>query len=336
MICYIKIGDYMDSFLKELEKYYSLFDVTNNEIIELFHFPADVYDTFKELLSQSNRAYYKNCTEAGKDYNKLGKISLGKDEDGKCYLKVVGNDNHTILIIRSDDSRYEAYRGLVGHKVVESAFKEELDLVQMRKLEKYQSRIPHRFIKEEIPPLDVCKEMNIPLLINYYQYINEYNRNTVSFKEPKNTNGPAMKHSQTMPRKHPIIPWEDRQKELLKRNPVRVIRYEGEDTGSVFEAYLYERDGNTLAVVEPASGIEYQFNLNLGQVPKDDLALIKEMIQTALEAPEDIVMLDDAIIRKNHTTIDAFSQGLDVFLDNAKDITKFYYDVRKANNVYKR
>ncbi len=324
----------MDSFLKEIEKYYSMFGVTSNEIVGLFRFPQDIIDTWRYLLAESNTHYFRKCGDLGRSIYEISQVTVGKDPSEKCYLKVVGNDNHTILIIRQDDSAYEDYRNMVGTKITEEEFAQRLDRFQRDKLEK--AKISSRFLKTEVPPIDLCEEMNIPLLLQYYQYINNYLKAPIKYEEPENTVGPAQYPSIPRDRKNPVIDWELRERELLKRNPKRIIAFEGEKTGSIFEAYIYERDGLTLAVVEPKSGTEYQYNLNLGTVDKNDLTLIEEMIKSALEAKEEIAMLDDAIMRKNHTTLDAFKENLDIFLNSAKTQTKFYYDVRKSDRVYGR
>ena len=270
----------------------------------------------------------------GRSIHKLGRIILGKDQNGKCYLTVIGNDDHTVLIIRNNNSNYEDYKNLMGTKITEEEFKKELDLIQTQRLTK--SKISSRFIREEALPLDICKEMNIPLLINYYQYLNDYLNPTIAYDEPENTVGPAQKSNPTASRKHTIIALDDRKKELLKRNPKKLIRFEGTRTGIKFDAYIYEKDGFVLAVVEPESGLSYQYNLNLGEIAISDNALIEEMIKAALEAPEEIVMQDDAMMRKNHTTMATFVENLDIFLENAKATNKFYYDVKSAKSVYRR
>ena len=314
---------------------YSLFNLTDGYIIlEFFNFPEDIVKAMRYLLGSANDKYFLNCKEQGKSSDKLGGVIIKKDPDGKCYLKVIGNDNHTILIIRQNDSRYEAYKSIIGKKITEEEFRECLNATQLLRLK--NAHIPSRFLKEVLPLPDLIEERNIPLLISYYQYLNDYQKTTIVFDEPENTVSPAQKTNPTSPRKNPVIPWEQRQQELLKREPKRVIRFEGSRTSTVFEAYIYERDGETLAIVEPESGIAYQYNLNLGFVDKYNQELIEEMIKAALEASEEVVMLDDAIMRKNHTTLEAFKENLDVFLDNAKTCTKFYYDVRNAKNVYGR
>ena len=122
----------------------------------------------------------------------------------------------------------------------------------------------------------------------------------------------------------------------MKRKPKKILFCSGTKTNTILEAFLYEKDGYVLAVIEPKSGTGYQYDLNLGNVDINDMDLIKEMIRAALGASEEIVMMDPAIIRKSHTTIEAFSEDLDIFLGNAKSTKLFYYKVEKAKNVYGR
>lgn len=58
------------------------------------------------------------------------------------------------------------------------------------------------------------------------------------------------------------------------------------------------------------------------------------MLKAVLEAKEEIILLDDAIMRKNHTTLETFKENLEVFLNNAKTSKKFFYDTKKAKEVY--
>ena len=327
----------MNSFLAELEKYYYLFDSTSGQIIDLFHFSKDINNTWRYLLVKANKKYFKNCTELRRNTQKFAEISIKKDLSGKCYLEVVGNDNHTILIIRQNDSKYEDYRQTTGTKITEADFVKELDFIQRKRLE--EAKIPSRFLREQALPIDICQEMNIPLLIDYYKYIDEYNNPLIMYDEPTSVDNSIRSPrsgNPTTPRKNPIIPYELRRAELLKRNPKRILKFGGNNTGTKVDAYLYERNDQTLVVVEPISGMEYQYNLNLGFIDKEDSDYIKETILTAIELPEEIVMLDDAIIRKNHTTIESFSDSLDIFLESAKKTTKFYYDTQKAKAVYQK
>lgn len=326
----------MNSFLNQLEMNYDLFNATRGEIIELFHFPDDIYNTFIYLFIRSNGFYIKNCKEKNRDINTIGRISVEKDKNNKCFLKVMGNDNHTVLIVRQNDSNFEDYRNIIGYKMTEEDFKDTLDRLQRKRLE--EAKIPNRFLKDDIPPLDICEEMNISGLIDYYHYLNNYLSTSdaiVTFNEPENTVGPVTRvGSGTTPRKNGVIDYDERRKELVDRKPKLIISCSGNKTGSAFDAFIYENNGLLLAVIEPVSGLGYQYNLNLGDIDINNMELIKEMIKTALEAQEDVIMMDPAIMRKNHTTLDAFSQNLDIFLQNAKSTKPFYYDVKKSNAVY--
>lgn len=328
----------MNSFLVELEKNYDLFNVTKGEIIKLFHIPSDIDKLFIYLFKEKNDYYFKRCTEMKRDPNKLGKISIEKDASGKCYLKIVGNDDHTILIIRQNDSRFEDYRNTIGSKITEEEFIDTLNRLQIKRVE--EANIPSRFLKEVVPPINICEEMNISELIDYYHYVNNYltlSDSLITFDEPENSVGSRRRIGNgTTPRKNEVIDYKLRRDELMKRNPIKIISCSGNKNGSSLDAFIYDNDGLLLAVIEPVSGLGYQYNLNLGDIDKNNIGLIEEMIKAALEASEDIVMMDSAIMRKNHTTIEAFSENLDIFLKNAKIYKAFYYDVKKSNNVYGR
>lgn len=328
----------MNSFLVELEKNYDLFNVTKGEIIKLFHIPSDIDKLFIYLFKEKNDYYFKRCTEMKRDPNKLGKISIEKDASGKCYLKIVGNDDHTILIIRQNDSRFEDYRNTIGSKITEEEFIDTLNRLQIKRVE--EANIPSRFLKEVVPPINICEEMNISELIDYYHYVNNYltlSDSLITFDEPENSVGSRRRIGNgTTPRKNEVIDYKLRRDELMKRNPIKIISCSGNKNGSSLDAFIYDNDGLLLAVIEPVSGLGYQYNLNLGDIDKNNIGLIEEMIKAALEASEDIVMMDSAIMRKNHTTIEAFSENLDIFLKNAKIYKPFYYDVKKSNNVYGR
>ena len=60
------------------------------------------------------------------------------------------------------------------------------------------------------------------------------------------------------------------------------------------------------------------------------------MIKAALEAKENLVMEDDAMIRKNHTTIASFKNNLEVFLLNSENDKRFASQVQNANQVYQK
>lgn len=328
-----------NSFLDVLEKNKELFLKFNGEIIKLFKFPSDINTMFRYFLINSNNNYENNCEQKGTNIYDRERLVLNTDKEGKAYLSVYGNDDQTVLIIRKDDSNLENYRNIIGKKITESDFAETLDLYQKVKLER--AGISKRFIKEEIPPIDICDEMNIHKLIKYYKYLNyEYMNEEViteSFDEPENEGSKReRKYGGTVERKNQVIDYSTRKEALEKHNPKYVIKYIGNKKDSEYDAYIYEKGDYTLAIVEPVDGLSYQYNLNLGTVDKDDKELIKSIIKAALEAKEEIVMLDDAIIRKNHTTMESFNDNLEIFLNNAKTTKKFYYDVEKSKDVYRK
>lgn len=327
----------MSSFLKEIEKDYELFNISQGEIIELFKFNPDVYDTFTRLTNSANRVYPQQCELQGKKPNEFEMISIKKDRSGKCYLEIIGADNHTRVIIHQDDAKEEDYFGIIGTKMSEEHLAVEMDDFQTQKLK--HANISSRFLKEEPSPINLYEEMDGKKLIEYYRYLNDYlNVNTTieEYNEPENITGPVARiFESTTPRVHPVVDYIIRKEALMKQNPKEVIKFKGNKTGREYDTYIYERDGFTLAIAEPISGVEYQYNLNLGHVDRSDSTLIREMVRSALEAEEKVVMLDDAIIRKNHTTMNVFNENLDVFLNNAHSSKLFKNKVENAKAVYK-
>lgn len=327
----------MSGFLKEMESNLDVFNISQGEIIELFKFNSDVYDTFIRMLNSANRVYGQQCELHKKRLDDFEKITLKKDKSGKCYMEIIGADNHTRLIIRQNDATEEDYYGITGTKVTEAVLANEMDYVQKQKLK--NANISSRFLKEEPSPINLYEEMDGKKLIEYYRYLNDYlNVNTTieEYNEPENITGPVARiFEPTTPRVHPVVDYIVRKEALMKQNPKEVIKFKGNKTGREYDTYIYERDGFTLAIAEPISGVEYQYNLNLGQVDRSDSTLIREMVRSALEAEEKVVMLDDAIIRKNHTTMNVFNENLDVFLNNAHSSKPFKNKVENAKAVYK-
>ena len=326
----------MNSFLELLEKNYELFNSTNGGIIQFFQFSDDVYLVFNRIFSQINQHYLENCTTSGKNAYAPNRVFVKKDNSGKVYLEVYGNDNKTVLVIVNDLSSPLNYQHIVGKKITESRFLSILDSYQRSKLEKYG--ISKRLIKEEIPPINGLVEMDIEKLIDYYKYLNEVYFKIPSsvevFDEPDNQQTPAQKIGGHAPdRKNEIIDYKTRRDELLKHHPFQEIQFVGSKTDAKLDAYLYEKDGFILAIIEPVSGLGYQYALNLGNIDKNNTDLIKEMLKAVLEAKEEIILLDDAIMR-NHTTLETFKENLEVFLNNAKTSKKFFYDTKKAKEVY--
>ena len=137
----------MYSFLVELDNNYELFEATNGEIIKLYHFPDEIKECFTHLLMKANKFYYDTCKRNGLEINDFEIIKLEKDKSGKCFLKVVGIENHTVLIIRRNDSNIDDYKNIMGYKMTEEEFKTILDFRQQEKLKWAAERVPKRFFK---------------------------------------------------------------------------------------------------------------------------------------------------------------------------------------------
>lgn len=281
-----------------------------------------------------NKVYVKNIKETKKI-----RVFIKKDKSGKCYLKVEGRDYNTILIVRSDDSKTSDYFGIEGYKVKESELARILDIIQKEKLEK--SGVAKRFIKEELPEIDLYEEMDIETFLNKCKEIekrqNEPNT-TLYFEEPENIGERKIKRAlpqkESKERIHSVVPYELRKEELIKHKPKMIIKMKGTKTEKEFDAYVYTKNGYILAIVEPTSGLGYQYNLNLGFASDYNKDKIIEMIKAALEAKEDIVMEDDAIIRKNHTTIESFKENIEIFLNNKGNDKSFINKSELASTVY--
>ncbi len=329
----------MDSFLKIIEDNYYLFKYSDGEISDFYHFPIDVIETFYEIFCDCNESYLTRCKANNKPAKGYSKMQILKDQSGKCYLKVVGNDNHTTLIIRQDDAKYEDYK-IVGKKITESGFKDLLNMVELRRF--YDANLSPRFIKEKIPKISLVEEMNTEAFIEYHKYLNdEYleslKASTDIFEEPDNPSSSYYRQGgTTAERKNDVIDYDLREQALLEKDPKMIYKIVGAQTGVELMTYVYEKDGYCLAIVEPVSGLGYQFDLNLGPIKYLDEDQIKSMVKAALQASEEVVLMDDAIIRKSHTTIETFRDNLDIFLNNVKSIRPFYGNVQKAKNVYKR
>ena len=144
------------------------------------------------------------------------------------------------------------------------------------------------------------------------------------------------KNSGEIERKHEIIPLETRQKILFSYDPEYKITCKAKNSNKTLDAYIFKKDGDSLCVIEPVSGLGYQYLLNMGPyIDSNDQKKIEEILTTILQTSEDIILMDDAIIRKNHTTEEIFRDNLEVFLNNAKSAKPIYYDTEKSKKVYR-
>lgn len=327
----------MKSVLKELSTYfYLILNENGDELTKNIVLNDDINSAFEILMQTINKAYIKNI-----NHNKKIRVFIKKTNKKTCFLKVTGRDHNTILIIRPNDYRHSEYVGITGYKVTESDLIKTIDLLQRDKLEK--SGVAKRFIKEEIPDLDLYEEMQIEKLIQDCKtsYILKNSPKTIElFDEPENITGGTKRITRnknvTPERLNPVIPYEMRKQELIKYNQKEIIRFQGTKTNNIFDAYIYIKHGYILAIVEPVSGLGYQYNLTLGYAEDYNEELITKLIKTALETEEHIVLTDDAIIRKNHTTIENFKDNIGIFLNN-KDYNKlFALKTEKAKKVYQK
>ncbi len=326
----------MKSIIEELEKNYELIIKTgNDEITRIMSFSEYVYQAFEALMQTINKAYVQNINP-----NKPIRVFIKQDKSGRVYLKVTGRDRNTKLIIRSSDSKFSDYFDIEGYKITEKQLSKTLDVIQREKLAK--SKIPKRFLKDIIPEIDLYEEMGIDKFIDICKE-KEIKNNAPDlielYEEPENMGERKIRKSASIEQKermHDVIPYELRKQELTKHNHKTKIRFKGSKTNKEFDAYIYIKNGYILAIIEPLSGLGYQYNLNLGLAEFYNTSLIVTMIKAALEASEDIVLKDDAIIRKNHTTLENFKENIETFLNNKKDDKRFYEKVTASTKVYQR
>lgn len=326
----------MKSILKELEENFHLIMETNgDELTKEMVFSEDINYAFEALLQAVNKAYVNNINP-----KRPIRVFLKKTHTGRCYIKVIGRDRNTKLIIRSEASKKHEFYYIEGYKITEKELAQSLDLIQRKKLEK--SGIAKRFIKEIIPEVDLYDEMGIESFITDCKEINMRKNQPISvelYDEPENNIGVkrVKQNENTAPiRMNPVIPYEIRKRELIKYHQKEIIRFRGKKTSNLFDAYIYIKNGFVLAIVEPLSGIGYQYNLNLGFVEDYNEDRIKEMIKAALEAKENLVMEDDAMMRKNHTTLESFANNIEVFLLNVETDKRFASQVQNATQVYQK
>lgn len=331
----------MESFLKYIEKNYQIFNMFDGNLSS-YKYPQDIIEVLTIIMKKANKLYLEKCSEAKAQPYEFSGFYLEKDPEGKCYLKVVGADKKTIVIIRQDDSDYMYYKHIMGKKLTESEFFRILDFYQKEKLAR--SGISKRFIKNDIEPINGLEEINAKSLIAYYEYLKEYYLESISnkktFVEPDSTEISTVRNytgeNADRQRKHEIIDYELRKNELLKYQPFAIYNFVGARSREEVDVYVYEQGGYIIAIAEPISGLSYTKILNLGLINANNQELISNNIQAALEASEDIVLADDAIIRKNHTSFEMFKKNLEVLFAENTELRKFYNDVEASKSVYRR
>lgn len=331
----------MKSVLEELEKNYNLFDITNGEIVTIFKFPQDIVDAFVYLLSANNKHYFENCKGQNKSVKEFSKIAIKKDLENNAYLQVIGADERTTLIIYKDNLNISNYHNIAGAKIKESMLIKQVDYIQKRNLER--AKISQRFLKEQPDEIDPIKEFNINGLFEYYKYLKyEYlgpGYSKDSFVQnieniPKSKRN--LSNENPTLRKNEIIDYNVRKSILLSYNPKYVRTYSSNASDLTYDAYVYLKYDMVLVALEPISGENYQLLLNLGYIDINDTKYIFDTIKTVLEVDSNIKVIDPAIMRKNHTTLERFVENVDIFLNSAQIYTNFYYDVKRAKEVYSR
>ncbi len=331
-------------FLKEFEDTYFVFEFTGGRVVDSFTFPESVSHFITYLFRGVNANYDNYCEKSHINPHGKPRCYVNADASGKCYMVLLAPDGMTRIVIVQDDSDRTLYKDVIGKKISETEFAQKLQHYQERRLQ--FSYLPKRFLSDavnngELPPINMIQELNIRELVQRMQlnYIQLASPTVIKgvFEEPDNDREISMATYGTtnQERVNEIIPYETRKNMFLRFKPRYVFEFTGQALGKKYEAYVYYVNGYTLCSVEPESGLGYQLFLNLGpDVKIEDGRYLYEIIKTVMEAPHDVIMADDAIIRKGHTTEEAFLEGLEVFLNGAKSIKPIKYATNRSYDVY--
>lgn len=314
----------------------SLWDKFNGNVGG-FKYPKDITDIMGILMEKINDLYLSRCNELNTNPKDIFDYVIEYDNLSNPYLIVTGSDKRTKLIIIKDDIKnYEYYKNIMGKKIIESSFKDILDLYQKEKLKKYG--IAKRLLKDNPSDIDLIEEFNLNGLKEYYEYLidldNSVKKVSVNFIEPVNigsVKGPITNSSKE--RKSEVLSYDLRRQCLISRKPMYIINLVGNNKGE-YDAYVYQKDNFTYALVEPINGTSYTYILNLGEHSYLTEEMIINNIRSAMEANLDVVLSDNAIIRKKHSTIDSFNNNLDTLLNDLKSDYRLRSDIDKSNEVY--
>lgn len=333
----------VDKMLKYFEENYNVFSRFDG-YIDSFIFDSEVFKYIDVLMAIVNDYYAKSIVELKNYANEKAQMQILKDKEGKCFLKIIGRNNKTIIILRQNDSNFDAYKNIIGTKYTEEEFSKTVSRLQEMDFNKYKENIPKRFLKEIPSKFDLMTFFNARLLVSYYQYLTEEYSKTVirheMFNEPNASSISAKEKSdkekvQSQDRINDIIDYELRKQELLKYEPIQIIMFTGRKTTEKIDAYLYEKEGFLIAVCEPYLGDSYTKIFNLGNISKDDYPLIKDMITAGLEADRVVSGYDPAIIRKSHTSLDTYKLNLKTLFENLEDDKKFKENIEETFKVYR-
>lgn len=352
-----KKDDYQDGlpFLDRFKENREVFQ-QNKDLIPLEYKMPNYFNEFcTYLLIMSTRQNLRNGFPNNYTFKSAENLSsevpiynIKSDTENNCYLQIWAPDGKTSIIVHKDNVEPSLYADISGTKLKESEFSKIYDKWRHRVYEK--DDVPSSILKndKDIPPVDIYEEMEFDNIVEFTkEYVQKkriekfnsksfqifFDDNQVSSNSSRNG---KTKNSGEIERKHEIIPLETRQKILFSYDPEYKITCKAKNSNKTLDAYIFKKDGDSLCVIEPVSGLGYQYLLNMGPyIDSNDQKKIEEILTTILQTSEDIILMDDAIIRKNHTTEEIFRDNLEVFLNNAKSAKPIYYDTEKSKKVYR-
>lgn len=325
------------SMLNFFEENYELFKKFDGKLGS-FIFPNDITDIITILMKKTNDNYNNNCNKLKVKPSDIFDYQINKDEFGNCYLEILGADKKTkIIIVKDGLATYKTYDKMIGKKIVESSFKDILDLYQKEKLK--LAHISKRFLKDEFPPINLNEEFDLEALKKYYEYLdNIYNRTrqiSVSFEAPINERMPHKEPTnKSKERVNDIIDYSVRKQALISHKPIYIISLSSTNGNIKYDAYIYSIDGYYMCVCEPINGTSYTMYLNLGPIENLNEDVLINNVRAVLESKENIILSDDAIIRKTHTNIDAYNRNLSTFFTGDKTNYRFYNDIESSKEVF--
>ncbi len=325
------------SCLEYFEKNYEVFSKFDGKIGS-YKFPRDINEIFAILMEKVNDKYLDNCKDFEKDPSEIYDYRVLLDKSGNCYLEVIGADQRTkVVIIKDSIKSIEDYNNVTGKKIMESFFGDILNLYQTEKVKK--AGISSRFLKDSIPPIDLVEEFECEKVKKYYEYLgkvsNETKNISMQFEAPINIGSPKSPASKpSKDRVNDIIDYDIRKQILSKYKPLYIINLTSTNGNDKLDGYVYVKDGYYMVVCEPISGKSYTLYLNIGPNEYITEEMLLNNIKAALEAKEEVVLMDDAIMRKSHTTLDAFTSNVETFLNERKENKRFLHDIEESKEVY--
>lgn len=341
-------------FLDRFNEFYEIFQKAGDLIPQEYKMPTYFNEFCTYLLIMGARQEEKENFPNSHTFKIAQNFSsevpiynIKKDIENNCYMQIWAPNGKTSVVVYKDNVEPNLYADIKGIKLSESEFARVYDKWRKRVYEKDDIQDSILKNKRDINPVDIYEEMEFDKIVDYTKKYNKkkrierFNRKSYDLTFVDIQTSTSIKRGPntgigTVPRTNDVIPYEKRMEILWDYEPDHKITWTATNTGRQLETFFFIREGNILCVLEPVTGMGYQYLLNMG--PKLDLEhdkkRIEEIIDIILTTPEDIIMMDDAIIRKNHTTLEVFRENLEVFLNNAKSIKPIYYDTEKSKKVY--